>query len=308
MATKSIIDIEINDAAFKRYQATFAQYQALLAKTPAIWTQQTAAINSSRKSFDALVSAAAARQGYAKLTAEAEKTASLAVEKSARTWRDLAVSTKSFASNIQSATVALLKWAGVTTAVSGLLGAGGLFGIDRLAVSAAAQRRSASGLGITPGQQSAFSLNYGRLVNTEGVLSGVNTSLTDASQRSNLIRAGLSEQDLRGKNAAQVSAALIEKLKQRADQTPNSQLGNIVRALGLESLGIDEQTLRRIKDRPLSEIQQYHRDFEKDQRGLDLTPGQQTAWENLKIQLERASLQIENTFVKVLTPLTPKLE
>ena len=172
MALKSVIDIDINDAAFQRYQASFKQYQELLAKTPGAWKKVTGEIDASRKSFEDLVAAAAARQGYAKLTAEAETLAKRQTEAQAVAWRDMARSTRTVATNIIDATRALLRWTELTSVFTGLLGVGGLFGIERLATSAAGQRRSASGLGITPGEQRAFGLNYGRVVDTERVLSG----------------------------------------------------------------------------------------------------------------------------------------
>jgi hypothetical protein len=249
----------------------------------------------------------AARQANAKLTAEAEQVASRALAEQSRSWKDMVRSTASVSANIIGATRSLLKWTALTSVFSGLLGAGGLFGIERLAQSAAGQRRSAAGLGVTPGEERAFGLNYGRLVDTGSMLHGVNASLTDASQRGNLYRAGLSESDIAGKDAAQVSVALIGKLKTLADKTPSQLLGNIVTAYGLGSLGITAEDLQRIKNRPAGEIAGYGRDFSKDQKGLDLTPGQQGAWENFKVQLDRAGTQIEQTFIKNLTPLTPEL-
>ena len=51
----------------------------------------------------------------------------------------------------------------------------------------------------------------------------------------------------------------------------------------------------------------YERDFNRDSGGLNLTPGQQSAWELFKVQLDRAGAQIEKTFITELTPLTGPL-
>jgi hypothetical protein len=308
VAVKSIVDIDLNDAAFQRYAANFKKYSDLLAKTPDAWKKVSSEINASKKSFQDLVAASVARQGYAKLTAEAERAADRILQSQSRSWRDMARSTKDVAGNIAGATRQLLRWAGLTSVISGLLGAGGLYGIDRLAISAASQRRSSSGLGVTPGQEKAFGLNYGRLVDPDSVLHGVNAALTDASQRGNLYRAGLSESDISGRDAAQVSVALIGKLKTLADRTPTQLLGTIVQAYGLGSLGIGAEDLQRLKGRSAAEIAKYGADYARDSRSLNLSPGQQSAWESLKVQLQRAGEQIEQTFIKNLTPLTPSIE
>jgi hypothetical protein len=307
VALKSVLEIDVNDSAFVRYQEKFKEYTNTLSGTPGIWAKVTKEIDASQKSFKELVAAAIARQGYAKLNAAAEEVASRALEQQSRSWSEMARSSKSFAGNILDATRALLRWGSIITAAGGLLGAGGLWGIDRLAISAAGQRRSSTGLGISAGEQSAFNLNYGRVVDAPGLLSGVNESLTNVSQRGNLYRAGLTEHDIAGKDAAQVSALLITKLKALADQTPTQLLGNIVGIRGLSSLGITEQDLRRLKDRPAGEIAGYGRQFQRDSRDLDLTPGQQKAWENFSVQLQRAGTQIEQTFIRELAPLAPEL-
>ena len=307
MALKSILDIDVNDEAFRRYQEQFKKYTDLLAQTPDAWKSVTKEIDASRKSFSDLVAAAAARQGYARLTAEAEAVAARSVEQQARSWGDMARSTRTVAGNIIDATRALLRWAGITAGVSGLLGAGGLWGIDRLAQSAAGQRRSSTGLGISAGEQSAFGLNYGRLVDTGGVLEGVNAALTSPSLRGGLYRAGLSERDIAGHDAAQVSVTLINKLKQLADRTPTQLLGNIVGAYGLGAFGINEQDLQRLKGRSSAEVAGYASQFNRDSAALNLSPGPLTAWENFKVQLERAGHTIETDFIRSLTDLTGPL-
>lgn len=307
MAVKSVLDIEVNDSAFVRYQESFKKYTEALSGQPDAWKKIAGEIDASQKSFKDLVAAAVARQGFAKLNAEAEAVAARSLDQQSRTWGDLAKSSKLFATNIGEATRSLLRWASVTTAVSGLLGVGGLWGIDRLAQGAASQRRSSTGLGISTGEEQAFNLNYGRIVDAPSVLSGVNESLTNVGKRGSLLRAGLTEQDISGKDAAQVSALLVTKLKALADQTPTQLLGNIVQSRGLSDLGISEQDLRRIKDRPASELADYERKFRGDTKELDLAPGQLRAWEDFKRQLDLAGATVKKILIDGLTPLAGPL-
>src|ERR1035437_1817539 len=197
MATRAIIDIELNDAAFQKYHEQFNVYTEALTKSGGTWDEVSKKIDGSRKSFDDLVGAAKVRLSHSRLTADAEKIAADQLKRQSgetgrqsRFWRDMAKDTKSFAGNIAGATTSLLRWASITGVVSGLLGAGGLFGIERLATSAGNQRRSALGLGVTPGQQQAFDLNYGRVVNPDQFLGGVNEALHDVTKRTGLYNAG----------------------------------------------------------------------------------------------------------------------
>lgn len=307
MATRSVIDIEVNDGAFKKFADSFKQYEALLKRTPATWQQAQAAMDGSRKSFQAMVAASAVRMQHAKTIALAEKEADKYINNQAKSWKDMARSTKSVASNIIDVTRQLLRWASLTSVFSGLLGAGGLFGISRLAQSAGGQRRSSMGLGLTPGQQSAFTINYGRVVGTEQVLGGVNEALTNTSKRGTLYQAGLTEAQIRGKDTSQVSVMLIEQLKRLADATPKEQLGNVFQARGLGQF-ISPEDFNRLKELPRAELESYRKRYEADVKTLELTKEQQRVWQNLQVQLDRAAAQIERTFTVALTNLAPEIE
>lgn len=228
-------------------------------------------------------------------------------QNSARSWRDMARSTRSVASHVKDATMQLLRWASITGVISGLLGAGGLFGISRLAQSAAGQRRSAQGLGVSPGEQNAFRVNYGRIVDPDSFLGSVADSLTDATKRTALRGAGLSESDIQGKSTAQVGVRLLEEIKKIADQTPREIMEQVLNARGLNQF-IDLDTFRRLQALPPGELGTIAGRFGQDQGRMDLTQGQQLAWQNLHVQLQRAADIIEKSFITALSPLAPKIE
>ena len=67
---------------------------------------------------------------------------------------------------------------------SGLAGAGGLWGINRLAGSAASQRFTAMGLGTTAGGLNASAVNYQKVLgNPVGTLGAIRDSQLDLSKR-----------------------------------------------------------------------------------------------------------------------------
>jgi Transglycosylase SLT domain len=315
MALKAIVDLELNDSAWTKFQAQYAKYETALKNSPAAWNAVNKEIDGSRASFDKLVGAASARLVQAKLTAEAEKVASDQLKRQsgeatsqARSWSSMAKDSKAFAGNVVNATKSLLRWAEVTGVVSGLLGAGGLFGIDRLAQSAAGQRKESSGIRVTPGELKSFDLNFNRLLNNPtGFLTGVSESLSDVTKAAPYGALGLNYARERQKTPADVAIDVLRAEKSLADRTPQSQLGNTFASRQLGMLGGSLEDFQRIKDRPLAELEEYFKSNQRDKSALNLDQGQLKAWEDFKVKLGRAGEQIEKTFIVALTPLAPQL-
>ena len=326
MATKSIIDIDVNDSSFQRFAAMFAKYQAQLQNTPAAWqavasnvTAATAGIknvaattaavgaqaNTQAAAFNNVTAQAVnqtVQQGnQIRLIVNGQSQIARSAKTQASYWHDLSKSSRSFAGHITDATRSLLRWASLTGVIGGLLGAGGLFGIDRLAASAGGQRRSALGLGISSGEQQAFNLNYGRVVDAPAFLGQTNDMMHDITQQWKLRSEGLSEGDTTGKDAAEVSVMRINALKKMVDGVNNPA---IMRQI-LDSHGfkdVDTETATRIKNTPASELAEYYKGYQKDKRN-GLNDSELRLWQNLDVQLRRAGITLENTFIKGLTAL-----
>lgn len=329
MTTKSIIDIEVNDGAFQRFAALFAKYQEQVAKTPDAWKKvgdevetvidKTAegveGVSDATKDVEKAASAAAVafRQTYIQvnnISNQHSKTESgqRSMERSAKAqasyWHDLAKSSHTFAGNITDATRSLLRWVSITGVLGGLLGAaGGLFGIDRLAASASAKRRSASGLGVTPGEESAFNLNYGRVIDPQHFLSGVNESLHDAAKRGWLnVAGGLTEKDLAGKDTAQVANELLPALKRLADHTDPRNLNNVFENRHIGEY-MSKEDFQRLKSLSPEEFEKYQKQYQADSKTLNIGDSQLRAWQDLQVQLKRAGETLENVFIKDLSDL-----
>lgn len=333
MAVKSILEIEVRDDAFEKFKKSFESYKESVQDSKKAWKdvgdtagealdktadavddvrQETDKIaESSGKAADNFNKQYAAIIGQAtglNKIANSQASASRSANQQAQFWHNIARSSKSFASNMANATRSFLQWASITGLVSGLLGAGGLFGISRLAQSAGESRRGALGLGVTPGEKSAFEINYGRLVDPDAVLSGVNQARLSPQGRASLLGAGLSGQDIETKNTAELAQASIQSIKKLVDATPDMLLSTLRDSHLLGQLGYTTEDLKRIKGTPQSEIDEYGRHFTEDRKTVDLTTGQQKAWQDLQTQLKRAGAQIEATFITGLTPLAKPLE
>ena len=307
MALKSVIDIELNDAAFQKFVGVYTKFRQNLQGVPAVWNQVNAKVDTTRKSFDKIVASMVAQNVQAKLLVKAQEEADRLTRTSADRWRDMARSTQSVAGNITRATTQLLRWTALTGVFSGLLGAGGLFGIDRLAAGVAGGQRSSRGLGLSYGEQKAFDVNYGRVVDTGGLLGGVSEALHDVTKRYSLYGAGLSERDIAGKDTGQVSALVVASLKRLVDQTPESQLGQLLTSRGLGQFG-GLADLLRLKNTPATEVARIGAAYGRDTSTLDLPGATQTAWQDFTVQMSRAGEQIENIFVKGLVRIEPGLE
>ena len=307
MAVKSILDIEVNDAQFKAFIELFDKYQGALGDLPKDWAKVGAA---SKGSFDAIAAALLTQNELFRRSLKSTKDISEASSGAAISWATISRHTRDAAANITGAARALLKWTAAATFVSGLLGAGGLFGIDRLGAGVTAGRRQAAGLGVSYGQQQSFGLNFGRFVDPGAVLGSVSTGLYDVTSPEYvaLLKAGISPDLLAKGNAADIGAALLQRVPQLFGNVPANQRGTLANVLGFSQLGIGTEEINRYLKATPAERQAQQQAYARDTQGLGLTGQQQRAWNDLTTQLQRAGRQIENTFVVGLAPLLPGLE
>lgn len=332
MTVKPIIDIDINDDAFKRFAELYQKHDEALKKAPDTWKilfasiatgsaavvegieQTTESVEGLTKSVDATNASFGAtlaqikRQGdeIEKIKRGTDATTRSAKEQ-AHSWRQMAHNAGEFAGKITEATRSLLRWGTLTGVISGILGGGGLFGIDRLAINAGNQRREALGLGVTPGEHKAFDTNFGRVIDTDKFLSGVNEALHDVTKRVSLRTTGLSDTDMAGKDTAQVASELLPAIKKLLDKTPDASLAQTIKAYKLDQF-ISPEDAQRLKATPASELASYQTQADADRKNLELSKEQQKAWQDLQVQFTRAGATIEAVFIRGLTPLAPAIE
>jgi hypothetical protein len=305
MPAKSIIDIEIDTTAFDKFKASYAAYEQSLGKTPEAWEKVTKEAGRTAEEFLALVTAATAGVALATELAEAEKATAKeldlqkhAVTGQAKSWHDMAKDSRSFATNIGAATISLLRWSTITGAISGIIGAGGLFGIEHLATSAAADRHLAGGTGTTIGERKAFETNFSpTLDNPSGFLTGVFESLTDPQKSPAFSALGLNYQAEQKKGTAAAAIDVMRAMKELADKTPEANLGTVFNSFGLGQFGGSIQDFQREKSRPRSEIEAEIRGYNRDQATLNITDKTAKNWEDLNVKLKRAGEQIEKILI-----------
>ena len=306
MAVKSVIDIELNDGNFKQFAELFEKYQAQLAKTPAAWAAVSKENKAVNDSFQRMTAALLAQGELTRLNAKALKEQENSAKDAASSWERMQRSTKNVAGNIADATISLVKWTGIISAVTGLLGAGGIYGIDRLASSVSTTRRSSLGLGTSYGEQQAFGLVYGRLVDTGSFLGGVSDALADPRKRLALNALGLTGKELQG-DTAQVGQATLEHLRAFAKRTPEQYLGTYADAYHLGDLGVGVEDLRRLRNTSDEEFNGLKSKYGQAVGQIGLGDETQRKWQDFTTQLGIAGEKIKTVFIDGLTTLVPEL-
>lgn len=305
MAVRSILSIDVRDGQFKDFLKSYERYQAALKKAPAAWALVNKNIDGSKASFDKLVAQMAAANVQEQLRAKAQERADRLTRSSAERWSAMARDTREFARNIAGATTQLLKWGSLTGLIGGLLGAGGLFGIDRLAVGAASSRRGALGIGATIGGQEAFKTNFGRLVDTDSFLSAVAGAKFDVTKRVGLLGAGLTQGQIAGRTE-DTAVALLDQLKRIADTTNPALFAQVLQSRRLDQFA-GATDLERLRNTSPEEYQRLRSQYGQRRGQFDLPPDVAERWQDFVTQLGNAGKSIETTLVKGLVPLAPGL-
>ena len=299
---KPIIDIDLDpQGKFKNFVGLFEKYQTAVKGLPEGWKAVANEANASVGEAERMLALMLTQNHLARDTARAEIDAANASERERKQreqaersgvlhWRDIARSTRDFAGNILAATASLLKWTTVTTAVSGLLGAGGLFGIDRLASSVASGRQTARGQGVSYGESKAFGINFGQLVDPDSLLGSV--SQDRANFGINLSRLGLSNAERSGSNA-DVSVALLNRFKQFVDHANPNTLAVQMQQQGWSQF-FSNRDANTIKATPLAELAADTSKYRTDAAQLNLPNSTQDVWAKFVQQMQRAGDKIEN--------------
>lgn len=308
MVVRPILDVDIDpEDRLGAYVKKFKDYEAALKKTPGVWAKAGAEAEGAVTSFEAGLAALLAMLDTARHLSSEEEKGKKKAKETASSWRDAAKWSKQFAGNVYSATLSLAKWVGIGSAISGLAGAGGLWGLDRLAGGAGAARRSAQGLGLSIGQQRAFETDLSRIVDPNAFLSGVSEALGDRQKRGNLYRAGLTGADLEGRNTFQVGLEAIRSIKRLVDATDPNALGNLIAARNLGSLGIDVETARRIRATSANDLSRFIGNAQSDQGAFGFDDKTAEKWQELDRVLTASKTKIEATLVRGLAPLAKPL-
>lgn len=323
MAAKSIIEVDVNDEKFLSFMDKFNEYQAALEDLPEAWRASAQGIGdtareTSKASSEAEGMTKAFLDGVDALNMmvnnldrintsldDANKRQSDLNKKTAGSssiFGKLKKDSKEFAGHIKDATVSLLSWGGIVGLFTGVLGAGGLFGLNRLASTASAQRFTSMGLNTSIGALDSTAINYQRAVaNPTATLGAIRDTQADLSQRWKFQAMGINNPD---RSPDQLLPEMIRAARSIFTQTGGTLQG--ANAYGLTSFfSIDD--LNRFKNMSDAEIDAMEKRAKRDAQLLQITDEQARQWQDFNVQLDYSSQSIKNTFIRGLGPLTPGL-
>ena len=323
MAAKTIVEIDVNDEKFQAFIEKFNEYQAALKGLPEEWRGSAQGIADTgketakaRTETEALTKAfndgAAAilsiNSGIDRLNTNLEKAGKHQGDFSrnagnAKGFLNAATKdAKSLAGHIKDATTSLLTWSGIVGVFTGVLGAGGLFGINRLASVASAQRFTSLGLGTSIGALDSTAINYQRaLSNPTGTLGAIRDAQMDLSKRWQFSAMGINNPD---RSPDQLLPQMIRNARDIFVQNGSTLQG--AQAHGLTNFfTLDD--LNRFKNMSEAELDAMDKRAQRDARLLQITDQQAKQWQDFNVQLDFSSQSIRNTFIRGLAPLTPAL-
>lgn len=323
MVAKSIVDIDVNDDKFVAFMERFREYQSALDDLPEAWRVAAVGIGESSKQtekakgetkelgaeFNAVAEAILTiNSGIDRLNTNLEDSKKKQDEfnKSTRSAKgflsDATKDAKSLAGHIKEATASLLSWGGIVGIFTGVLGVGGLFGINRLAATTGDQRFTSLGLGTSIGALDSTAINYQKaLGNPTGTLGAIRDSQMDLSKRWTFQAMGINNPD---QDPAKLLPQMIRNARDIFVQNGSTLQG--AQAHGLTNFfTLDD--LNRFKNMSDEEITAMEKRAQQDARMLQITDQQARQWQDFNVQLDYSSRSIRNTFVRGLGPLTPQL-
>ncbi|MBD0758859.1 lytic transglycosylase domain-containing protein [Klebsiella variicola] len=323
MVAKSIVDIDVNDDKFVAFMERFREYQSALDDLPEAWRVAAVGIGESSKQtekakgeakelgeeFNAVAEAILTiNSGIDRLNTNLEDSKKKQDEfnKSSRSAKgflsDATKDAKSLAGHIKEATASLLSWGGIVGIFTGVLGVGGLFGINRLAATTGAQRFTSLGLGTSIGALDSTAIDYQKaLGNPAGTLGAIRDSQMDLSKRWTFQAMGINNPD---QDPAKLLPQMIRNARDIFVQNGSTLQGAQARGL-TNFFTLDD--LNRFKNMSDEEITAMEKRAQQDARMLQITDQQARQWQDFNVQLDYSSQSIRNTFVRGLGPLTPQL-
>lgn len=323
MVAKSIVDIDVNDDKFVAFMEKFKEYQAALEDLPEAWrglahvatdaTKETAKAKTEgdllAKAFSEGASAILSiNSGLERLTDSLDRANKSQEDFNKKTrsskgfLSEATKDAKSLAGHIRDATTSLLSWGGIVGLFTGVLGVGGLFGLNRLAATTSSQRFTSLGIGTSIGALDSTAINYQKaLGNPTGTLGAIRDSQMDLSRRWTFQAMGINNPD---QDPAKLLPQMIRNARDIFVKNGSTLQG--ANAYGLTNFfSLDD--LNRFKNMSDEEIDAMERRAQKDAKLLQITDQQARQWQDFNVQLDYSSQSIRNAFVRGLGPLTPQL-
>lgn len=304
MATKSIIDIQINDEQFQKFLELFREYESKVKESIDSWKNLDEAMTGITTNFSKTVQSTDMINSGLKEAGKAQKDLHMQTNKSTGSMDKLAKSARSVKDSLFGVGKFLMKLGGFSLG-GGMLG---LFGLDKLANDAMNRQRESRGLGMTTGGPSAFRTEMQRYVDVNALLSQTARIPYNAmiANFGNIM--GLSAGKLIGESNTQRGLDIINQARKNwLRDRSNPMAESLPATQAAERFGLDLDTLRRLGNTPESELKKRESRIFTDSKAMSITDKTAEEMSRLAIQLKRTGLIIETEFMKAASRVAPQI-
>ncbi|MDP9651710.1 lytic transglycosylase domain-containing protein [Paraburkholderia caledonica] len=337
MTAKSVVDIEINDSQFRDFYSLFQEYQERLQESSSDWQSTTGSIGDAEGAMEKLLDLSGQHADAATIAAyqanvivkeirqasaanaalvagvykatKGQKGFSDEVVRGEKSFSKMAKHSKEVANSVFGIGKFLLKLGAIGGGIAGLGGLLSGLGLRDLASSAVDTQRSARGLGIKPGQYTAFNQDFGRYVDPS-VLGTVADSQNSFIGRTWLARAsGLTQEQVTSQGPDQLAAQLALKAHDWWANTPGAmRTAENLQTTGLPQSGFSLEMVRQQGNTPRAELERAYSQYQKDQKRFDVSDKDTDAWYGFLRQIKDAGNTIETSLKNKLVALAPDLQ
>jgi hypothetical protein len=289
MATKSIIEIDIQDEKFQAFVKDFEKLKNAQKAFGKSWDDINKKINQSDVNV----------KKFQKTWKDLEKTA----KDAGSAFSNVASVTYNIAKNVASTTLSLGKWLTIGATVGG-------FGLGGLAASASDYRKKAQGLGISTGGLRAAETTLGRYINPESTFANLADIQSDLSKRQIYARLGGQVGQLeQGGNQLKPTTeqdlpTIIKNAVQLFNQGGKTQ--QFAEATGLTQVFTMEE-LRRLSSLSREELSKTINSYQENRKKLAVTDQQSALWQDFWYKLRESGQTLETGFIKALQGAIPEL-
>jgi methyl-accepting chemotaxis protein len=300
MAVKSIIDVDVNDDAFKAFMEMFAKYQAALKKLPGAWDAASKPIEEAGSVIEDMTSDMEQQLKIIGKQITVQEKMRREVEKTNRSMTDLGRSTARVAGSVKDTTLSLLKW---STIGFGFLTAGSFFGLGALARSSSQTRTQAMGVSVTPAQLQAANLTYERLGGVDPILSSIAQMQSDEAQLYRFDRFGI--ENAQNLSPFEILPRLLEGMgREYGDLMRTGGTALAPSDLGSTDFGFSPNMLRVLAQMYQSgELRDLNAGLSERARTIGGNPDSGRTWANFLADIGTAGARFQTTLIDVLTPL-----
>lgn len=316
MPNKPVISIDVNDQQFKAFFELFQQFHGQLGELPEEWKQIG---QSAQESHEAMSGAAGAivesmlqaknhasdLSQHIKDAVEAQKQFRLVTGEGESGLKRMGKEAKELADTLFGIGKFLFKMGAIGVG----LGAGALFGIDRLAESAVGNQRQARGLGLTTGQFRAFGTDIAqRGYSDEGTLTKISEAKNDYLGRAYLAQAtGMGINEVMGTDAGTLSIRLAMREHALWNSTAPEQRPTLAQLPWFQYLGQGTEQFQRSGAASSAELTSALSNYQRDSRNLNISNRDTDALYAFSRQLTMAGQNLETYFTSKLAQLGPSL-